>query len=226
MSVSRFLRIVRQRFRALWRRDTLDSELDRELAFHLEQLTSAYVTDGMTPDEARHAARRELGNLPLVAEQCQDQRRVGWVTDLRQDLSHGVRMLRKNPGFTGLVVASLALGIGANTAVLGVMDALLRQGLPVPDDERVVVIRTYPQGNPQQETHASLVEYFAWKDQNRTFDFVSAALGNQADFGSDADGTPAERIQGHQVTAEMFGVLRVRPHLGRVLAESDGPGTA
>jgi putative ABC transport system permease protein len=226
MSVSRFLRIVRQRFRALWRRDTLDSELDRELAFHLEQLTSEYVADGMTPDEARHAARRELGNLPLVAEQCQDQRRVGWVTDLRQDLSYGVRLLRKNPGFTCLVVASLALGIGANTAVLGVMDALLRQGLPVPDDDRVVVIRTYPQGNPQQETHASLLEYFAWMDQNRTFDAVSVALGNQADFGSDVDGAPAERIQGHQVTAVMFGVLRVQPHLGRVLTESDGPGTA
>ena len=224
MSFPRFLRIVRQRLRALWHRDALDTELDRELAFHLEQLTSEYVADGMTPDEARHAARRELGNLPLVAEQCQDQRRVGWVTDLRQDLTYGVRLLRKNPGFTCLVVASLALGIGANTAVLGVMDALLRQGLPVPDDDRVVVIRTYPQGNPQQETHASLLEYFAWMDQNRTFDAVSAALGNQADFGSDAD-APAERIQGHQVTAGLFGVLRVRPHVGRVLTESDGPGT-
>jgi putative ABC transport system permease protein len=226
MSPPRFLRIVRQRLRALWHRDALDRELDRELAFHLEQLTSEYLAEGMTAEEARRAARRDLGNLPLVVEQCQDQRRVGWVTDFRQDLAYSVRLLRRNPGFTFLVVASLALGIGANTAVLGVMDALLRQRLPVPGDDRVVVIRTYPHGNPEQETHASLFEYFAWKDQNRTFDLVSASIGNQADFGSETNGTPAERIQGHQATAEIFQVLRVQPHLGRVLAESDGPGTA
>src|SRR5688572_30338031 len=142
MSITRRVRVAGRRLRALTRRDALDHELDRELAFHVEQLTAELVAGGMPPDEARHAARRQVGNLPLLAEQCRDVRRVGWLLDFRQDVAFAMRMLLRHPIATVVIVSSLAIGIGANTAVIAVMDAVARTRLAIPDPERVVVART------------------------------------------------------------------------------------
>src|SRR5688572_11647936 len=133
MSLPRLLRIIRQRLRAVSRQDALDVELDRELAFHLDQLAAEYIADGMPPDEARHAAKRALGNMPLVAEQCRDHRAVSWLHDFRRDVTYALRTLVRNPTISFVIVASLALGIGANTAVLGVIDAVTRARVPVPE---------------------------------------------------------------------------------------------
>ena len=200
----RFLRVVRQRLRALFRRDALDSELERELAFHLEQLTREYIEEGQPPEEARLAARRAIGNLPSLTDQCRDQRTVGWIHDLHRDVIYGLRVLRKNPAFTLVAVLSLALGIGANTAILSVMSAVLRDSLPIPDDERLVVVRTYPLDNPRQETHALMADFYEWRDANRSFDLMGIALGHQADFAADAD-AEAERIPGQSASATANG---------------------
>src|SRR3954469_14612370 len=133
MSLSRLLRIVRQRLRALWRNDALDADLERELAFHLDALTAEYAAEGLAPHQARRAAQRALGNAPLLAEECRDQRRSAWFHDFRRDIVHGVRLLRRSPTTSAVIVASLALGIGANTAVLGAIDAMLRAPLPIRD---------------------------------------------------------------------------------------------
>ena len=220
MSVFRFLRIVRQRLRALLRRDALDTELDRELAFHLEQLTAEYITDGMSPGEARHAARRSLGNMPLVAEQCRDHRRVSWLHDFRRDVIYGLRMLVRNPIASLVIVASLGLGIGTNTALLGVIDAIARVSLPVREAERVVVVRTYRQDGPAQMSLATVADYLAWADGQQSLDSISLTLGNQADVG-ELDGLPAERIQGVAATADLFRVLAVRPALGRFYTDDE-----
>ncbi len=217
----RFLRIALRRLRAITRTKSLDADIDRELAFHLEQLTREFVDDGMSADEARRAAKKSLGNVPLLAEQCRDQRRVSWLHDLRQDVSYGLRSLRRNPRLTFVIVTSLALGIGANTAVLGVIDVVLRQRLPIPDADRIVVARTFPLDNPRQEANALISDFVAWKDGNRSFEMMSAAFGNQATLGAEADGRVAERIQGVAATPELFSVLRVQPHLGRVFTEDD-----
>src|SRR2546423_14099158 len=120
MNWTRRLRIWRHRIDSVSKKEQLDHELGHELAFHLEQLVKENTLDGMSPLEARRAAQRTLGNIGVLADQCRDQRRMTWVHDFAQDVVYGVRMLRKNPGFTAIAAASLALGIGANTAVLGV----------------------------------------------------------------------------------------------------------
>ena len=216
----RWLRILLQRFRAATNRRGLDADLARELTFHLDQLAAEYEADGLPPDEAHRAARRALGNLPLVAEQSRDQRRMTWLHDFRQDVVYGARMLLRNGRVTTVIVASLALGIGANTAVLGVMDVVLREPLHVPDADRVVVARTFHESRPQQLSLALISDYYAWRERQRSFAALGVAFGNQSDFAADAYG-PAERIQGQAVSPELFTALGVPPRLGRVFVEAD-----
>ena len=215
------LRIVRQRWRALFRRDAVDEELARELSFHVEQLTQEFVERGMSERAARLAARRAVGNISLLEEQSRDTRKVTWLHDLRQDVVYGARMLRRNPGFTVVALASLALGIGANTAILSVIDTVLRGRLPIAHDDRVVVIRTFPLDSPVQETHGRIVDYFAWRDESRSFAVMGAAMGHNADFGADAGGAPPERIGGQSITADTFAALGVQPLLGRTFTVQD-----
>jgi hypothetical protein len=220
MSLPRLLRIASQRLRAAARQDTLDSELEKELAFHLDQLTAEYVEAGLAPAEARRAAQRDLGNLPLVAEQCRDTRRVSWLHDVRQDVAYGLRALRRNPVVSGVIVASLAFGIGANTAVVGAIDAIMHVRLPVFEADRVVAIRTYREETPAQNRPATIGDYGAWTEQQRSFELLALMLGNQSDL-SDAGGSPPERIQGVSASAELFPLLRVRPLLGHAFTTDE-----
>src|SRR5262245_21639619 len=168
MSPSRLYRVVRHRLRAVFHEKAAEDELRRELALHFELLVEELEADGLSREDARRAARRAIGNLPLLEEQCRDHRQMSWFHDLRQDILYGARMLRRNPRFTAVAVLSLAIGIGANTAILSVMDAVLRAGLPIPHDERLVVVRTFPLDNPAQETHALLDDYHAWREATRS----------------------------------------------------------
>ena len=145
----------------MFRKDHLDAELSQELALHFEQLVGEHVADGMSPEAARRAARLALGNLSLLEEECRDQRRVGWLHDLWQDLRYALRMLRQSPGFTSIVVLSLALGIGANSAILGALRSTLLAKVPFPDGDRLVLVRTYPEWNPALSNSASIPDYIA-----------------------------------------------------------------
>ena len=221
MTLSRLLRISRHRVRSVSNTDQLDAELHQEVAFHFDQLVHEFASDGMSRDEAVLAARRALGNVALVEEQCRDERRVVWLHDVWQDLTHGLRMLRKNRGFTAIAAASLALGIGANTAVLGVMNELRWRGLPFPDAERLVTIRTFPLDNPQRTANATVPDYFGWKTRSRAFESMGASLPEQKDLGADVDGTQAERLVGQGFAPEVFQALGVQPALGRVFTERE-----
>src|SRR5436190_2652470 len=208
---ARFFYIVRQRLRSLFQRDTLDNQLDEELRFHLEQLEKENLESGMNAAEARRAARRTLGNVAVLKEECRDERRVSWFYDLCQDIRYGARMMRKHPGFTAIAAISLALGIGANTAILNVGASITFKALPVPDSGRLVIVRTNPAENPFQNSQSSVPDYVAWSERNHTFETMGASLASQQDLGGDEVGATAERIAGQSSTPSVFATLKVAP---------------
>jgi len=213
MTVERLGRIIRHRVRALVRRDRLDRELDRELALHLESLVDELVTEGWSRVDARREARRLLGNPDAVREACRDAWRVAWWHDLKADVRYGVRVLAGAPAFTAVALLSLALGIGANAAVLGVMAAVRFDSLPIADADRLIVVRSVTQ-NELGGRGVSAFDYLAFKTRARTIDGIELAISGPRDLGDDG-AAPAERTTGQAVTAGFFELLAVQPALGR-----------
>jgi putative ABC transport system permease protein len=146
------------------------------------------------------------------------------LRDIRGDLEYGLRMLRKTPVLTAVAVLSLGLGIGANTAVLGVMDAVWRVGIPLPHTDRLVAIRSVPPDGSPQAGGVSVHEYLAWKERSLALDAIELSIAGPRDLGTEEHGRPAERITGQVVTPNFFTTLGVQPLAGRLFTDADRTG--
>lgn len=216
------LRRIKRRWRALVRKREMERELDEELRHHLEREIELNVRAGMSAEEARYAALRSFGGVGQAKEECREARGVRLVEEVWQDLRYGLRIIRKSPGFTAVVVATFALGIGANAAIFSVVNGVLLNPLPYPQPEQLVSLH---QSKPNFETGA--IPYPNFRDlqkENRTF----SAMAVSRSYGFSLSGTgEAERLSAQFVTADFFSVLVVKPALGRTFSPGeDEPGAA
>src|SRR5262245_11405615 len=199
--------ILMARLRALFRRESVLRDIEEELRVHVEMETETNINRGMPPDEARAAALKSFGNMGRNTERGYDIRGGGWLETLWQDLRYGMRMLLKSPAFMLAAIFSLAIGIGANTALYSVVNAVLWRPLPYPDAERLV-----------QVNELSGMDFAAFSDANSSFDGLAAS--KYRDFTLTGPG-PALRLPGQRVTQGFLSLLGVTPPVGRVFAAEE-----
>ncbi len=205
----------------LFSRRRLYGDLSAEIEEHLAEKVDELVAGGMSREEATFAARREFGNVLLIEQRSREVWQWPSLEDLFMDVRYGVRMLRKNPGFTAVAVLTLALGIGANTAIFSVVEAVLIRPLPYHDPGRLIWIsRVLPALRLRLVANT---DYIAWLEQNRTLTGISA-LDESQSCSLTGRGV-AQRVPGAQVSSNFFSTLGVQPFLGRAFtAGEDRPG--
>jgi len=219
----RWLRKIPLRLRSLFRGGAVDQELTEEMRFHLERQIAENLAAGMSPQEARRAARLEFGGVEQVKERCRDTRRVRPFEDLISDLRFAGRMLRRSPGFTAVAVLTLALGIGANTAIFQLLDAVRLRTVPVKDPQGLALVqladRTGWRGS--QATWYPALTNPIWERFRDSQDAFSGALA-WANNGFDlSPGGEARLAQGLFVSGDFFRVLGVQPLMGRLFTAGD-----
>jgi len=199
-------------FSGLFGKRKRDKELDEEVRSHLDMAARGRVERGEAGEEAERAVRREFGNIELVKEVTRGAWGLRWLEEFVEDALYGLRRMRTSPGFTAIAVLTLALGIGANTAIFSLVNGILLVSLPYPNPERLVSITgTYPKG-----------AFAAMREQMRTMDVGAYAEGHE--FNLTGRGEPV-RLSGTLVSAELLSILGMRPELGKIFYPGeDVPG--
>jgi predicted permease len=210
------------RLRALFHRKAVEVELDEELRYHLDREAEKYRQVGASPDDATRHARVALGGPEQVRQQCRDARGTKFLEDLMQDLRYGVRMLAKSPRLTAMIVLSLAIGIGADTAIFSVTSTLLLKPLPYANADRLAILWLRSPGIGIPQDWPSPGQYHDIKTQNHVFDDTAMAIGEEYIL---TGLSKAMKVDGIAASSSLLPMLGVKPLLGRVfLPGEDKPG--
>ncbi len=219
MRVEHWLYTLPLRLRSLFRRNQLEHELDEELAYHLDQKTKQYIAQGMSSDGARRAALRSMGGLEQLKEECRDSRKINWIQDFIQDIRFGIRILSRTPVITAVATLSLALGIGANTAIFSLIDTVVLRMLPVQRPAELVQLKRFSpkHGGPPAASFTNPL----WEQIRAHQEIFSSAFAWSDERFNLSHGGPVAPVSGLYVSGDYFNSLGVRPSAGRLLTTAD-----
>jgi predicted permease len=224
----RILDKARLRLRSLCRRPNIDFELEAELRFHLDQLIEENISSGMPPEEARRAAQRTIGGIAQYKEECRDMRRVNFIEDLVQDVRYTIRSLAKSPGFTGVVVATLALGIGANTAIFTIVHGVMLRPLDYPKPDQLMYLTAESPAIGSTRNPLSAPEYLEFRQMNQSFAEVGAySTGAAAYTTGEVNLTAGDRplrVRSISVDGHLLRALKIQPEQGRFFSDEESTG--
>jgi hypothetical protein len=206
------------RLRSLLRRQRVETELDDELRFHFEQQVEKLVQSGLTRPEAVRRARLFFGGMDQVKEECRDAHGVQLLETLLQDIRYGLRMLRQKPTFTLVAVLTLALGVGANTSIFSIVNAVLLRSLPYSDPDRLVRITFNNPGVGLRDVPFSVPELDDLRTRSGVFEGVSAVGGGSVNL---TGASQPERLEFVVTHPNYFSMLGASPRIGRLFGPQD-----
>jgi hypothetical protein len=207
-----------------WRRRGWEQRMNAELRFHIESHVQDYIAEGMMPDEAARRVKQEFGALELAKDECRDEKPAAWFDGMARDVRYALRSLRKSPGFTAAAITTLALGIGANTAIFQLIDAVRLRTLPVPNPQSLVTVqladRTGWRGGQNGAFPALTNPQWERLRDTQPGAFSGLLAWSENVFGLDAN-NPAHTAMGLFVSGSFFHVLGVHPLMGRVFSAGE-----
>lgn len=202
-----------------WQRSRRDADLDRELRSDLELEEEEQRERGQSPEEARFAARRAFGNLTVIQEQTREEWGWGQLERLGQDVHYALRQLKRSPGFASIVILTLALGIGATTAMFGFVNAVLLRPLPFPEPDRLMWLAQQDHSVPGVVAQPiSYPDYFDWRRENHSFSSIASYAGGETTLEWNGQ---SQRLDTQTVSSDFFRVLGISPLLGRDFRSDD-----
>ena len=207
------------RLRGMWRRERLDQDLDEEMRSHLEMRAADNLAAGMSPEVARVEAKRRFGNTTLLKEDARNADIIGWLDAAARDFRYALRMLRRSPGFTAVAVLTLALGIGANTAIFSVVNSVLIRPLPYHDPAGLVMVWETNSLHPNPHNTVSPPNFLDWQSRNTVFSGMAYIFDERDSL--TGNGEPEEVVV-QDVSANFFSVLGVTPILGPGFTAENG----
>src|SRR3979411_581786 len=199
-------------WKSVFRKRALDAQLDSELRFHIEELTEANIAAGLAPEEARRRAVLEFGGREQIKEELRDVHRISIIESTLANLKSAFRFIRKSPSFSMTVILTLALGIGANSAVFSAIDAILLRPLPFPDGDQLMRLSQFNTKVKSPQTFVAPVRLEDWNRMNSTF---QAMTGYYAENNSETSSVLPEKVKQAFVAPRFLQVWRVAPALGR-----------
>jgi putative ABC transport system permease protein len=216
----RWLTSLRMRLRALVRSDAVDRELADEMRAHFDRLVDEHIARGLTPDAAREAARREFGPVVQLTEESREARGVAWLANAVADFKYGVRLMRRSPGLALAATLTIALGIGASTAMFSVVYGVVLAPLPYGESDRLVSLWSSAPQRGLMHTFVGMANVYDWRARNQVFDGIAAVRAIR-NFNLTGDGAEPERLFSAGISANLLTVLRVSPILGRNFTEDE-----